>query len=75
MACIDDKGNLTQSAKKLLTAIREEALSIDEISTKTALPLFKVRSSMRDMKRMGFVLEEAGLYKMNPKIEKLLNRS
>lgn len=74
MACVNDKGNLTESAKKLLTSIKDDSLSPEEISNQVGLPLFKVRSSLRDMKSMGFVIEENKTFKMNPKAEKLLNR-
>lgn len=74
MACVNDKGSLTESAKKLLTAIKNEYLRPEEISKQIGLPLFKVRSSLRDMKSMGFVIEENETYKMNPEAEKLLNR-
>lgn len=75
MACINDKGSLTESAKKLLTSIKNESLNPEEISKRIGLPLFKVRSSLRDMKSMGFVLEENDTFKMNPKAEKLLIRN
>lgn len=75
LACINDNGNLTKSAKDLLQSMQHESLSADEISKKVGLPLFRVRSSLRDMKSMGFVIEENQSYKMNPKVANLLNRS
>lgn len=75
MACVNEKGKLTESAKKLLIMIQHESLTVEEISKKSSLPLFKVRSSLRDMKSMGFVLEEYNKYKMNPKLESLLEQS
>lgn len=74
MACIDEQGQLTSSAIKLLESIQSESLSVEFISEKTAIPLFKVRSSLRDMKSMGFVIEEDEKYQKNPKVEKLLLR-
>lgn len=74
MACVDDKGRLTKSAIKLLTAIQTEPLTPEEISNQISIPLFKVRSSIRDMKNMGFVIKKNGAYLLNPQAEKLLNR-
>ncbi|MDA3129289.1 replication/maintenance protein RepL [Aliibacillus thermotolerans] len=75
MACVDDKGQLTASARKLLETIENNALTPEEIAKEAALPLFKVRSSMRDMKSMGFVTEEEnGAYQMNPEASKLLKK-
>lgn len=74
MACVDDKGQLTASAKKLLRAIENTALAPEDIAKEASLPLFKVRSSLRDMKSMGFVTESNGTYQMNPKISKLLEK-
>ncbi|WP_216831425.1 hypothetical protein [Alkalihalobacterium elongatum] len=73
MACVTSDGNLTSSAKDLLQVIQHEALSADQIAKKINMPLFKVRSNLRDMASMGFVIEENESYKMNPKVEKLLN--
>lgn len=74
MACIDDKGNLTATAKKILTAVKDQPLTAEEVASGTGLPLFKVRSSLRDMASMGFVTQEDDTYQLNEKAEKLLNR-
>lgn len=74
MACIDDKGNLTATAKKILTAVKDQSLTAEEVASGTDLPLFKVRSSLRDMASMGFVTQEDDTYQLNEKAEKLLNR-
>jgi len=74
MACVNEKGQLTESAKKLLLSIESKALPVADISKETGIPLFKVRSSLRDMLSMGFVLEEGEKYKLNPKASKLLNK-
>ncbi|WP_062352436.1 helix-turn-helix domain-containing protein [Bacillus kwashiorkori] len=75
MACINEKGHLTESAKKLLQSIETEAMTPQEISKHTGLPLFKIRSSLREMKDMGFVTLEAEKYQMNPKIKSLVEKS
>lgn len=75
MACIDDKGNLTPTAKSILTTIQSEAKTIEEIAGEAGQPLFKVRSSLRDMKSMGFVKEVAdNQFIMEEKVDKLLNK-
>ncbi|MBO8156886.1 MAG: hypothetical protein H0Z32_10530 [Bacillaceae bacterium] len=74
MACIDDKGNLTATAKKILTAVKDQSLTAEDVANEAGLPLFKVRSSLRDMASMGFVFQNGDSYQLNEKAEKLLNR-
>lgn len=74
LACVDDKGRLSGTAGKLLETIETESLSPERISEKVNTPLFKVRSSLRDMKRMGFVNETDGQFQMNPDAKKLLDK-
>ena len=74
MACVNSNGELTQTAKDLLNSIVDEAQTPQDISKNVGQPIFKVRSSLRDMKSMGFVIEEDGKYKMNPKAKKVLEK-
>lgn len=55
MACVNDDGELTRTARKLLNVIQEKPLTVEEIAKETNLPLFKVRSNMRNMSEIGFV--------------------
>lgn len=72
MACVDAKGELTQSARNLLVAIEHDALSPEMIAEHAKLPLFKVRSTLRDMRSMGFVIETDGKFQISEGAKKLL---
>lgn len=74
MACVDDKGRLSPSAKRLLYSISEHPLSIQEIVDVLALPLFKVRSSIREMKGFRLIEENEEGYAITKKGIELLKR-
>jgi predicted transcriptional regulator len=61
MACVNPDGSLTESAKALLKSI-STPLGPEEISKKLGQPLFKIRSSLREMVSAGLVNEEKGKY-------------
>ncbi|WP_280768861.1 hypothetical protein [Salipaludibacillus daqingensis] len=55
MACVNGDGTLTQSAKSVLSSLDNKPMSAEQLSQLISVPLFKVRSSLRDMKSMGLV--------------------
>ncbi|TXL63649.1 hypothetical protein FHP05_10735 [Cerasibacillus terrae] len=66
MTCVNDKGQLSPTQRKLLEVIDNNSLSIEKISEQTGLPMFKVRSNLREMNQNGIILEQDGLYRINP---------
>ena len=54
MACVNTDGALTQSARSLLGAAREPALP-EEIAAQTGLPLYRIRSSLRELREAGLI--------------------
>ena len=52
MACIGNQGELTESARKMLT----------DIAARTGLPLFRVRGGLREMAEAGLVEQKDGTY-------------
>lgn len=74
MACVDDKGQLSISAIQLLNSITEQSLSPSEISKALELPLFRVRSSLREMKGFKLIEEHKGRYIITQKGKQLLNK-
>ncbi|MFZ5979373.1 MAG: hypothetical protein ACOYVF_01970 [Candidatus Zixiibacteriota bacterium] len=56
MACVNPDGSLTLSARKLLRMLAEP-MSPEEAAEKLQLPLFKIRSSLREMTRAGMVVQ------------------
>lgn len=61
MACIGANGTLTESAKKMLQAL-QSATTPEEVAQVTGLPLFRVRSGLREMTQAGLVEEKEGRY-------------
>jgi len=61
MACVNSDGSLVASAKNVLKTI-ETPLTAEEIAEKVNQPMFKIRSSLREMAWFGYVTEEDGKY-------------
>ena len=61
MACVNPDGSISESAKKLLS-ILSGPLGLRRYSKQLSQPLFKVRSSLREMKAAGLVEEDNGKY-------------
>ena len=58
MGCVNPDGSITSSARKMLELLRDP-LTPEEASDKSGQPLFKVRSSLREMASAGLI-EQAG---------------
>lgn len=61
MACINPDGTLTPSAQAVLKAA-ETPCSPAEIAKAANLPLFRVRSSLRELVEAGLLREENGSF-------------
>ncbi|GIV14929.1 MAG: hypothetical protein KatS3mg022_0364 [Armatimonadota bacterium] len=61
MACISAEGTLTESARKMLQVLQNPATP-EEVAQVTGLPLFRVRSGLREMAQAGLVEEKEGCY-------------
>ena len=62
MACVNADGTITPTAKALLQSL-ESPLGPEAISAKIGAPLFRVRSSLRELQAAGFVAESEGLFR------------
>jgi predicted transcriptional regulator len=63
MACIDSEGELIASARAILEAL-SEARTPENISDLTDVRLFRVRSMLREMQRVGLVSHSQGRYSL-----------
>jgi predicted transcriptional regulator len=54
MACVNPDGTLSPTAKALLKSL-ETPLGVEEIAARLGSPLFKVRSSLRELVEAGLV--------------------
>ena len=61
MPCINPDGTLTESAKTLLKAAHEP-MSPEDLAKKIGIPLYKVRSSVREMSEAGLIKETQGRF-------------
>jgi predicted transcriptional regulator len=57
MACVSPDGTLSESAKALLKALAKPTAA-EEIAKQVGQPLFKVRSSLRELTAAGLVQEK-----------------
>jgi len=73
MACITPDGKLTESAKKILNAAKEP-LTPDEISKATGIPLFRVRSSTRELHDLQMLEKSGETFKITSIGEETLER-
>jgi len=65
MPCVSPDGKPTTSGMATLKALKNAALSPEEIAVKTGQPLFRVRSGLRELKSAGFVEEAEDKYKLS----------
>ena len=61
MACVNPDGTLSTSAIELLKVL-QSPMTAEEISQKLDRPLFKVRSSIREMTEAGMVAVDGDKY-------------
>jgi predicted transcriptional regulator len=62
MACVRPDGSITDSAKAMLESLKTPK-SPEEVSMANNLPLFKVRSSFREMLGAGLIVQDGDQYK------------
>jgi predicted transcriptional regulator len=65
MPCISPDGKPTSSGMATLKALKNGALSPEEVAGKTGQPLFRVRSGLRELKNAGFVEESEDKYTLS----------
>ena len=66
MACVEPGGALSPSGIDMLTAMKEPMTDI-EIAALSGRPVFKVRSSMRELVEAGFVTTDGERYSITSK--------
>jgi predicted transcriptional regulator len=71
MACVNADGTVTRTAKKILRAL-EHPLTVSELAELVFLPLFMLRSSLRELTEYGLVQENEDTYRITDKGRKKL---
>ena len=72
MACISPDGKLTESGTKMLRALKSGLGAPEEIAKNAGLPLFRVRSGLREFIQAGFASQKGDKYELSPKGVELL---
>ncbi|RLC59844.1 MAG: hypothetical protein DRI01_10945 [Chloroflexi bacterium] len=72
MSCISPDGKPTESGIKILRALKSGLGSPEEIAKDTQLPLFRVRSGLREFTQAGLVSQEGERYELMDKGAELI---
>ena len=67
MACISPDGKPTESGAKMLRALKSGLESVEKIAKDTGLPLFRVRSGLRELTQAGLANQKGDNYELSPK--------
>jgi predicted transcriptional regulator len=72
MACVSPDGKPTESGSKMLRALQAGLKSPEEIAKNTGLPLFRVRSGLRELAQAGLAAQKEDSYKLSEEGAKLI---
>lgn len=67
MACISPDGKPTESGTKMLRALKSGSGSPEEIARSAGLPLFRVRSGIRELTQAGLASQKDDRYEITEK--------
>ncbi len=71
MACISPDGKPTASGGRMLAALKGGPRSAEEIAKSSGLPLFRVRSGLRELTQAGLTSAKGDKYELSPEGKKL----
>ncbi len=72
MACISPDGKPTGSGEKMLRALKSGLGSPEEIAEDAGLPLFRVRSGLRELTQAGLASQKNDRYELTDAGAKLV---
>jgi len=72
MACISPDGKPTESGTKMLRALQSGLGSPEEIAKEASLPLFRVRSGLRELTQAGLANQKGEKYELSEKGTELI---
>ncbi len=72
MACVSPDGKPTESGTKMLRALQAGLGSPEEIAKDTGLPLFRVRSGLRELAQAGLANQKDDRYTLSEAGAKLI---
>ena len=71
MACINPDGKPTEAGAKMLRALKSGLSSPEEIAKDAGLPLFRVRSGLRELTQAGLANQNNDRYEITEKGKEL----
>lgn len=72
LPCVSADGKPTKSGIEMLSALKSGASTSDALSGATGMPLFRVRSGLRQLVNAGFVKQVDDKYQLTPEGSKLV---
>jgi predicted transcriptional regulator len=66
MACVKPDGTLSTSGKLMLAAVQTDSTA-EDVAASTGMPLYRVRSVLRELVMAGFVAETNGRFSQTEK--------
>lgn len=74
MACVNADGTITESGRAMLQALKR-GITVEALPGSTGLPLFRVRSGLREMSQAGLIVELEGTYRVTERGQALAEGS
>lgn len=59
MACLNPDGEITEAARKILSSM-ELPVSLSHVAAETGLPMYRIRSAVRELADAGLAAEAGG---------------
>ena len=72
MACVSPDGKPTESGSKMLRALQRGLGTPEEIASEAGLPLFRVRSGLRELAQAGLAKQIDDRYELSEEGTKLI---
>ena len=72
LPCVSPDGKPTKSGIATLSALKNGALTAEDVSKVTGNPMFKVRSGLRELVNAGFVTQVDDKYQLTTEGSKLV---
>jgi len=66
MACIGADGTPTESGTRMLKALQSGLRTPEDVAGSTGLPLFRVRSGLRELAGAGLASQQGEAYELSP---------
>ncbi len=70
MPCIDSQGHLSEAARNILAALAQPRTA-EEVAAALNLPLYRVRSGVREMLEAGLIGKQNGAFAITPRGQEL----